>query len=500
MQQAAARLESQRRLEQLEAHLRAENPTLLEAVRGFRELDRVAQSMGLLQPDESFAHQVPWWPLVSLLGTFSAGKSSFVNWYLGYPLQRTGNQAVDDKFTVICHAADREPRTLPGSALDADPRFPFFRIGDEIEKVAPGEGAHADRFLQLKTCPSPKLRGKILIDSPGFDADAQRNSILRLTDHLVQLSDLVLVFFDARHPEPGAMRDTLEHLVTAVRRRPDSEKFLYILNQVDTTAREDNPEEVFAAWQRALAATGLTAGRFYSIYNPDRAVPIEDPEQRERYEHKRDAELGEILERIEQVEVGRAYRIVDALQRTCERLRDESLPILEDALGRWRKLVWTFDFVLLALLGGAFAMMLSRWGGEGLLERWRSFPSTDLGLGTTGMDLAKAGLLLLLLAFVHTRFRLLATGLVRGRLMTAPEDGAIRVRLGDAFLKSTRLPRSTLSTRPAGWSGAAERAVQGVLQGTTGLIQKLNDSFARPSGRVDEPAGRPADSTGPAGG
>lgn len=60
-----------------------------------------------------------------------------------------------------------------------------------------------------------KLKGRILIDSPGFDADEQRKATLRITDHIIELSDLVLVFFDARHPEPGAMQDTLEHLIVA---------------------------------------------------------------------------------------------------------------------------------------------------------------------------------------------------------------------------------------------------------------------------------------------
>ena len=58
-----------------------------------------------------------------------------------------------------------------GVALDADPRFPFYRISHEIEEVSEGEGRRIDAYLQLKTCPSERLRGKILIDSPGFDAD-----------------------------------------------------------------------------------------------------------------------------------------------------------------------------------------------------------------------------------------------------------------------------------------------------------------------------------------
>ena len=136
-----------------------------------------------------------------------------------------------------------------------------------------------------------------MIDSPGFDADAQRTSTLRITDHIIALSDLVLVMFDARHPEPGAMQDTLKHLVSNTITRPDSNKFLFILNQIDNTAREDNPEEVVAAWQRGLAQAGLTAGKFYRTYDKEAAVPFEDDSVRERFETKRDADMAEITDR-----------------------------------------------------------------------------------------------------------------------------------------------------------------------------------------------------------
>ncbi|MBK8978061.1 MAG: dynamin family protein [Planctomycetes bacterium] len=474
--------ESRQRLDHLEEHLRRENPTLLEAVRGFRNLDRIVHEMGLLRPEDSFATQVPWYPIVSVLGTFSSGKSSFINHYLGSQLQRTGNQAVDDKFTVICFASDGQQRTLPGSALDADPRFPFFRISEEIEKVAPGEGRRSDRYLQLKTCASPTMRGRILIDSPGFDADAQRTSVLRLTDHIVHLSDLVLVFFDARHPEPGAMRDTLEHLVRAVRDRPDGDKFLYVLNQMDTAAREDNPEEVFAAWQRSLAAEGLTAGRFYAIFNPDCAVPIEDEQQRRRFEDKRDQDLGEIRERIQQVEISRAYRIVDSLEQTCLRIRDEAVPALQEALARWRRLVLALDAAMLAALAIVAIVLGARDGFGVWKDRFVQFPGTDFGLGTTGATVLKLAVLALVLWFVHTRFRLLATGIVRQRLQSKPEGGAAAVRLADAFLRSTRLRRPLFATRPTGWTRHNANSLRGVLGSTTGLIQDLNDRFAQPTG------------------
>ena len=137
------------------------------------------------------------------------------------------------------------------------------------------------------------------IDSAGTHAYHVGNSPDRRAQETAQrrgidLSDLVLVFFDARHPEPGAMKDTLDHLVANTVNRPDSNKFLYILNQLDNTAREDNPEEVVAAWQRALAQHGLTAGRFYRIYARDAALPIQDEKVLERMERKRDEDLADI--------------------------------------------------------------------------------------------------------------------------------------------------------------------------------------------------------------
>jgi GTPase SAR1 family protein len=272
----------QQRIKKLRSHLAQENPLLLQVVKSFRVLDGVAYRLGMLDDTTSFTTRVPWWPMISVLGTFSSGKSTFINYYLKQKLQQTGNQAVDDKFTVICYSNNDVQRVLPGLALDADPRFPFYQMSRDLEAVATGEGSRVDSYLQLKTCHSEHLRGKIVIDSPGFDADEQRTATLKISDHIIDLSDLVLVFFDARHPEPGAMQDTLEHLVANTVRRPDANKFLYILNQIDNAAREDNPEEVFGAWQRALAQKGLTAGRFYSVYDLDAAIPIENPTLRER--------------------------------------------------------------------------------------------------------------------------------------------------------------------------------------------------------------------------
>jgi hypothetical protein len=43
----------------LVAHLEQENPDLLEVVRGFRRLDKVAYKLGLLEPTESTRRRSP---------------------------------------------------------------------------------------------------------------------------------------------------------------------------------------------------------------------------------------------------------------------------------------------------------------------------------------------------------------------------------------------------------------------------------------------------------
>jgi len=468
------------RLKHLEAHLEQENPVLLTTVQSFRELDAVAYRMGLFSPDQSYATQIPWWPLISVLGTFSAGKSTFINHYLGRKLQRSGNQAVDDKFTVLCFSSQSTTHALPGVALDSDPRFPFYKVSGEIEKVAAGEGSRIDAYLQLKTSDSPALRGKILIDSPGFDADAQRTSTLKITDHIIDLSDLVLVFFDARHPEPGAMRDTLDHLVSRTITRPDSGKFLYILNQIDTTAREDNPEEVVAAWQRAIGERGLTAGRFFAIYNEEAASPIPDEALRRRFQGKRDTDLAEIHERMEQVEIERAYRIVGSLEKTARGFEEKVVPALNQILQRWRKRTLIGDAVAAVLLIAAFVGItgrLGQWDGLRLTADWWQ----ALTASPQRIYLGALGAYLVWL-IVHYGVRHLAAKSLRGSAERLGQQMGIRGSLAGAFGLNTKPWRSIFSRKPVGWTRRNRRRVQQVIEDADRYVQDLNDRFTNPSG------------------
>ncbi len=467
-----------KRLKSLELHLKEENPVLVSAVEGFRQLSRIGYATGLLAPSESYATQISWWPLISVLGTFSSGKSTFINNYISYPLQDTGNQAVDDKFTVMCYGGEKNVRTLPGVALDADPRFPFYRTSEELDRVEAGQGSRVDAYLQLKTIRSDALKGRILIDSPGFDADEQRSATLRLTNHIIDLSDLVLVLFDARHPEPGAMSDTLAHLVGATKDRADSSKFLYILNQIDTTAREDNPEEVIGAWQRALAREGLTAGRFYSIYDPEAAVPIENEALRRRFEWKRDQDLSDIHQRIEQVSVERAYRIVGALEKRAHEIEEHYVPEIRGLIASWRRKVlgWDFGYLLITAVAGASAMMLPPAMADTVKSGFNQI------LGNQLFSLAAVVVVAALAFYLHFTARGWAARKVLQEISArySEEEGE---RMERAFRRNTRIWRSIFDPDPAGWSRRNRRALTRIAANANHLVQALNDRFTDPSGK-----------------
>ena len=467
----------QNRLELLQKHLKTENPVLVSVVKRYRELDKVAQKMGLIKADESYATQISWWPLVSVLGTFSAGKSSFINSYLGIDVQQSGNQAVDDRFTVLSYGGSSDVRTLPGIALDSDPRFPFYQMSENIEAVAQGAGSRIDNYLQMKVVPSENLRGKIMIDSPGFDADEQRKETLKITDHIIELSDLVLVLFDARHPEPGAMQDTLEHLVKGSQRRNDNSKFLFILNQIDTSANDDNMEDIVAAWQKALVQNGLSTGRFYVIFNDKLATPVEDKVVWERYVSKRNTDYAEIMKRMDDIHIERVYRIIGSMESLSNQIEQQVVPQIQAAKQRWKKRVIITDLVIFIPLVIGLLMLsvvLGYWQGFSFNPPWLETVKASMPL-----TVAVIALPLLILYLIHMFVRGKLVNGIAKKLSSEDSFGNI----AEAFRRNTRWRHSIFSTKPTGWNMKIRTKLDSIRSDIDQYVQTLNDQYTSPAGK-----------------
>ncbi len=451
----------QERYDRLREHLSEENPLLLGVTDKYMLLDKVGHKTGLLAANESYTSHISWWPLISVLGTFSAGKSTFINDFIGQKVQTSGNQAVDDKFTALCYGKNSEPTTLPGMALDADPRFPFYNVSEEVNKVQLGEGDRVNQYLQLKTVRSEALKGKILIDSPGFDADSQRDTILRLTSHIIDMSDLVLIFFDARHPEPGAMRDTLDQLVKSAMGHADADKVLYVLNQIDTTAQEDNLEDVIGAWQRAMAQKGLISGSFYTIFNEKSMAHIDDEAVKERLTKKKDADLARILSRIDKVGTERAYRIVRALEDIAKSLKDDKIISLHESLRYWsRNVTWANMAVAAVLIGslGYFEV------ATGLLSTSSTILTLVLGGAT------------LIALYAHFSIRKFMSG--REAKKWEEKDPNI----ASAIRHNTRWWKPIFGPTLKSWGKKEKKSLEKLIDQSKLTIQGLNDQFISPSG------------------
>ncbi|XP_034046904.1 uncharacterized protein si:ch211-11k18.4 [Thalassophryne amazonica] len=145
-------------------------------------LIKLAESVGvkLLPPRKKIT--------VMLMGNHSAGKSSFINWYVEEHIQRTGVAIETQGFSFVTNGRKRE--SLTGNATLH--LYPHFKPLQDFKGVS--------EYLSTEICTSRQKRFSLVtfVDSPGlvdgdmkypFDVD---EVILWLGD----LCDLILVFFD----------------------------------------------------------------------------------------------------------------------------------------------------------------------------------------------------------------------------------------------------------------------------------------------------------------
>ena len=246
------------------------------------------------------------------------------------------------------------------------------------------------------------------------------------------------------------------------------------------TANEDSLEEVFAAWQRALAQYGLTAGSSYAIYNKASAIVFESEEVRARYEGKCDADSNAIARRIEQVGVERAYRIVGMLEQTAQMLKQEVVSRLQRFIERWRRKVLWIEGVILAGLAAAFlAVTISGgyWQGLSLkLPFWGVLTGNDyLKYGTLAVLIFAAG-------YAHYNIRRWAARRVQKKLLAEIKDPDLVANYKQALHKSCRWWRSLFLPNPAGWGRRTAGKLDQVVEDSNAYIQKLNDEYTNPSG------------------
>jgi hypothetical protein len=125
---------------------------------------------------------------IMLIGNHSAGKSSFINWYVEETIQRTGVAIETQGFTLVTSGKKRES-LLGNATIHLYPQLkPIVEINNCIEYMSTEISTSKQKQFSLVT----------FIDTPGLvDGDMKYPfDVDKAIRWLGDLSDLIFVFFD----------------------------------------------------------------------------------------------------------------------------------------------------------------------------------------------------------------------------------------------------------------------------------------------------------------
>jgi len=212
-------------------------------------------------------------------------------------------------------------------------------------------------------------------------------------------------------------------------------------------------------------------------------LPIEDPKTRERIDKKCQADLEEIQNRMKQVGVERAYRVIGILEHTAKDIEHHIVPRLRNLIHSWKNRVFWTEMVL-----GVFIVVLAGF----------CFKMTDMNLKV--FDLQNpvnlwifGGVLITVLAFLHLKICKWAANRILKKLQCEKDiNEDTREGLMRAFRKNTTPPRALfigLINEPVGWGSRMHKRIGNILGNVNSYVQKLNDRFTNPSGKaIKKPA------------
>ncbi|KAJ2893884.1 hypothetical protein IWW38_002747 [Coemansia aciculifera] len=163
-------------------------------------------------------------PMVLLLGQYSTGKTTFVEYLLGesYPGAHVGIEPTTDRFVAIMSGP--EPKVIPGHAAAVSGELPFSGLTKFGTKFL-------SRF-QVAQLNNPLLQNLTLIDTPGIlsgSKQIQRGyDFTAVINWFADRSDLILLLFD------GFKLDISDELKGAIQSlRGHEDKVRIVLNKCD---------------------------------------------------------------------------------------------------------------------------------------------------------------------------------------------------------------------------------------------------------------------------
>jgi hypothetical protein len=183
-------------------------------------------------------------PTVLLLGQYSTGKTSMIEYLVGKPVPgaHTGPEPTTDRFVAVMHG--EVDRTIPGHAAASETHLPFHSLQQ-----------HGSAFLskfEIAEMDSELLESVTIIDSPGvLSGEKQRGNrgydYASVKKHFADRADRILLLFDCSKLD---ISDEFEEVVKSLDGNHD--KVRCLLNKADQVA----PQELFRVYGALLWSLG----------------------------------------------------------------------------------------------------------------------------------------------------------------------------------------------------------------------------------------------------
>jgi len=237
---------------------------------------------------------------IMLIGNHSAGKSSFINWYIEEHVQRTGVAIETQGFSFVTSGRRRE--SLTGNATLH--LYPHFKPLQEM----PGVLDYLS--TEISTSKQKKFPLVTFVDSPGLvDGDMSypfdvNEAILWLSE----LCDLVFVFFD---PIGQALCKRTLNIVEKIS-ETSSEKMRFYLSKADEAGHESDRQRVMMQIVQELCKRpGLNRTGFDmpTIYIPNPTKPNRCVNQ-----------IEEVCKDVEKTINQTIQNTLNTLEKDCEKI------------------------------------------------------------------------------------------------------------------------------------------------------------------------------------
>ncbi|GBM37351.1 hypothetical protein AVEN_198256-1 [Araneus ventricosus] len=239
---------------------------------------------------------------ILLIGNHSAGKSSFINWYIEEHILKTGVAIETQGFSFVTSGKKRE--TLTGNAtLHLYPHFkPLTEIKGLVDYIT----------TEISTSKQKKFSLVTFIDTPGL-VDGEMNypfDVDKAIRFLGNISDLIFVFFD---PIGQALRKRTLNVVEALSAK-HGDKIRMYLSKADEAGNETDRQKVLMQIVQELCKRpnlnrqGL---ELQTVYLPNPNKPVRCVNQ-----------IEDVCKEIEKTINRTVQNTLNTLELDCQRIED----------------------------------------------------------------------------------------------------------------------------------------------------------------------------------